>query len=815
VAAAIGTHSRNKSFLVLFFKKELLPCLPTEPERTFMNRNRPPRIIATLLCLIGIVLTLPGTYLILLGGSPYYTIAGILCIVSAALIWRGDSRGLQIYAALLAGTVLWSLWEIGFDGWALMPRVVGPLLFGVWLALPTTRRRLGARSWFGVLVIACLVGLPLGVFLGAPTAPPPGPIVSPSGPPANLADGDWTAYGRDQAGTRFSPLAQITPQNVAQLAPAWQFHTGVPTNMRVSLEVTPLKIRDRLYVCTGYNDLIALDAETGKQAWRYHANPDPSGLYAGTCRGVAYYKIPSPSSPDVACAERLLMGTVDRRLIAVDLQDGKPGAGFGKDGVVDLGVGMGPIEPGYYFVTSAPQIVRGRVVVGGWVTDGQHVGEPSGVIRAFDAVTGELSWAWDMGRPDQHGLPPPGASFTPGTPNSWAPISADEDLGLVYLPMGTSAPGYYGGYRTPVEDHYSSAVVALDAETGALRWSFQTTHHDLWDYDVSSQPTLVDLPGGVKALLQPTKRGEIFLLDRRTGTPLAGVEERAVPQGSVPGEKLAATQPFSVGMPSFAGPMPTEARMWGVTPFDQLWCRIKFREARFDGTMTPVGTDRPTLTYPGYLGGMDWGGVAVDLSRNLMIVNSNRVGNYNRLIPRSEADRLGIKPFSAHSHDFAGGPVAQAGTPYAVSVASFLSPLLVPCTQPPYGMISAVDLTTKRLVWSKPFGTARDSGPLTIPSHLPFTMGMPNIGGAVATKGGVFFIGSAQDNFLRAYETATGRELWRTRLPAGGQATPMTYWSAASGRQFVLIAAGGHGGLLTTPGDTLAAYALPKQGAAP
>ena len=454
--------------------------------------------------------------------------------------------------------------------------------------------------------------------------------------------------------------------------------------------------------------------------------------------------------------------------------------------------------------------MRGRVVLGGWVTDGQYVGEPSGVIRAFDATTGAFAWAWDMGRPDDHGLPLPDKGFTRGTPNSWAPISADEDLGLVYLPMGNATPDYYGGYRNAVDDKYSSSVVALDAETGALHWSFQTAHHDLWDYDVASQPTLVDLPGGVKALLQATKRGEIFMLDRRTGTPLAGVEERAVPQGGVQGEKLAPTQPFSIGLPSFAGPMPTEARMWGLTPFDQLWCRIKFREARFEGTMTPLGTDRPTLTYPGFLGGMDWGGVSVDLSRNLMIVNSNRVGNYNRLIPRAEADRLGIKPFSARGHDYAGGPVAQAGTPYAVSVAPFLSPLLVPCTQPPYGMISAVDLTTKQLVWSKPFGTGQDSGPLTIPSHLPFTMGVPNIGGSVATKGGLFFIGSSQDKYLRAFETASGREVWRARLPAGGQATPMTYWSAASGRQFVLIAAGGHGGLLTTPGDSVIAYALPK-----
>jgi len=772
-----------------------------------IGEARKPRVIAAVLLIAGLGLGLPGGYLLSLGGSAYYVVAGCLALASAVLLWRGDGRALCVFGALLAGTALWALWEVGFDGWALLPRVLGPLLIGVWLAMPWTRRRLGGGGgWFAALVLAVLIGLPAGVAMtGQDRAPP---AAAPVAKANDAAAGDWVEYGRDKAGTRFSPLSQLTPGNVAQLAPAWEFHTGIPADLRVSLEVTPLKIRDRLYFCTGYNDMIALDAETGKLAWRFQAHVNPAGLYAGTCRGVAYFHAPGPAG--AACAERILEATVDRRLIAVDLLDGRPCPGFGAGGMVDLGAGMGPIEPGYYFVSSAPAVVRGRVVLGGWVTDGQYVGEPSGVIRAFDAMTGQLAWAWDMGRPDQHGAPPPGQSYTRGTPNSWAPISADEELGLVYLPTGNATPDYYGGTRTQVDDQYSSAVVALDAETGALRWSFQTTHHDLWDYDVGSQPTLVDLPGGVKALVQPTKRGEIFLLDRQTGAPLAAVAERAVPQGGVAGERISPTQPFSVGMPSFAGPMPTEARMWGLTPFDQLWCRIKFREARFDGTMTPLGLDRPTLTYPGFLGGMDWGSVSVDTGSKLMIVNSNRVGNYNRLIPRAVADRLGIKPFSASGHQYAGGPVAQAGTPYAVAVGPFLSPLVVPCTQPPYGMISAVDLNTRQVVWSKPFGTGTDSGPLTLHSHLPFTMGVPNIGGPVTTAGGIFFIGASQDNYLRAYETATGRELWRARLPAGGQATPMTYWSAASGRQFVLIAAGGHGGLLTTPGDAILAFALPK-----
>jgi quinoprotein glucose dehydrogenase len=333
----------------------------------------------------------------------------------------------------------------------------------------------------------------------------------------------------------------------------------------------------------------------------------------------------------------------------------------------------------------------------------------------------------------------------------------------------------------------------------------------VWDYDVASQPTLFDLPNGDKALLQPTKRGQLFLLDRRTGKPLAPVEERPVPQTTVAGERTSPTQPFSVGLPSFAGAAPTEARMWGITPFDQLWCRIKFREARFEGTLTPVGVDRPTVVYPGYAGGINWGGVAVDVDREVAIVNAVHVLNYDQLVPRAEADALGIEPVSLRVHGDVGGTVAQAGTPYAARITRFLSPLAVPCTQPPFGTISAVDLKTRRLLWSRPFGTARNSGPLRIHSHIPFTMGVPNTGGSVTTRSGLVFIGAAFDDYLRAIDLNTGHELWRAALPAGGQATPVTYWSSASARQFLLIAAAGHPAMHSTPGDFILAFALPKR----
>jgi quinoprotein glucose dehydrogenase len=769
------------------------------------------RINAGILFAAGLAAAVPGAYLLSLGGSCYYLVAGFAAILSAGLLWRGDNRGLGVYAALLVVTFAWSLWEVGFNTWALLPRMAGPLLFAVWLAIPPVRRQLRRAAPAGRWLTVCLVGITSLLVMTAMWAAIPrwrSPVASLM--PVNdatVTDGEWLEYGRDKAGTRYSPLAQITTGNVTKLQPAWSFRTGSKADYATTMETTPLKVGDRLYFCTGTSEIIALDAETGKVAWRFDPHAHAAGVLFGSCRGVTYYEVPGGAEP---CPRRLISPVIDGRVVSLDVRDGTLCTDFGDGGQLVLTTGMGLVDPGYYLVTSAPQIIRGKLVLGGYVTDGQSVDEPSGVVRAFDAKSGKFAWAWDMGRPAWRGLPQSEGSYTRGTPNSWAPISADESLGLVYLPTGNATPDYYGGRRRPFDDEFSSAIVALDAETGEVRWSFQTVHHDLWDYDVASQPTLVDLPGGIPALIQATKRGEVFLLDRRTGKPIAAVEERPAPGNGVKGEKLAQTQPFSTGMPSFAGPGPTEATMWGLTPFDQLWCRIKYGQARYDGTLTPLSDEMPAIVYPGNLGGIDWGGVSVDLQRDIVIVNSSRLPLYAQLLTRARADAIGLRPVTADYHGLAGA-AAQAGTPYAVTMnAGFLSPLGVPCTQPPYGVISAFSLHTRKVIWSKPFGTAADSGPFGIRSHLPFTMGVPNIGGSVATRGGLFFIGATQDNYLRAYETATGEELWRARLPAGGQATPMTYWSEKSRRQFVVIAAGGHPGLRTTPGDYVLAFALPS-----
>jgi quinoprotein glucose dehydrogenase len=777
---------------------------------TLLNRS-----LALLLLLIGAALIWLGGQLLAEGGSAYYLPAGIALILSAWWLWQQSAKALKLFAALWGVTLVWSLWESGINGWALAARLGLLSGIGLWLLMPWVRRSLGVQA-STVMTRATLALATLSLVSGTAWIfwndrnVGGTDIVSLAGAPAELNASDWLNYGNAQGGNRHSPLTQITAANVAALAPAWTYSLGKePNGDAAPFEATPLKIGDRLFTCSGYNDIIAIDAETGKQAWRYAAKANTDGVFGQTCRGITYYKVPAAAAGAV-CAERLYTATIDSRLIAVDMATGRLCAGFGTRGDVDLLKGMSKAPVGYYHVTSPPALVRGRLVIGGWVTDGQMTGEPSGVIRAFDAVTGQFAWAWDMGRPDTQSEPGPGETYTPGTPNSWAPMSADEALGLVYVPMGNATPDYHGGHRSPAMERYSSAVVALDAETGKPRWHFQTTHHDLWDYDVPSQPVLVDLSDGRPALLQPTKRGEIFMLDRSTGAPIAEVTEKRVAVSNLVGERSSPTQPFSTGLPSFAGTRPSEATMWGLTPIDQAWCRLQFRRARFEGSLTPIGVDRPTITWPGALGGMNWGSVSVDPVSRIMIVNSSHVINYNQLLTRAQADAMGLKAIPKPSFENIAGPVAQEGAPYAASIKPFLSPLLVPCTQPPYGMISAVDLNTRKRIWQKPLGTARDSGPVLLKTGLPIPMGVPNIGGSIITSSGLVFIGATQEHMIRAYDAKTGQELWKGRLPAGGNATPMTYWSTKSNRQFIVIAAGGHGGILSGYSDKLVAFALPK-----
>lgn len=788
-------------------------------------------VASAVLLLIGAVLVVGGGQLLMLGGSPYYVVAGLLVVASAVFTWLRRPLGPWLYGLMLVLTVAWAFWESGLDRWALTARLAAPFVLGLIFLLPgvgwTTLSKVEksdavarTASWpaFAVGLVAALVVGGVAFAIGPDDNPDPvfqagKQAAAPAATPvASNNAGDWLHYGNDPAGTRFSPLGQLTPANAKDLKLAWSVDLGKgPGGIDTQLEVTPIKIGSSLYACTAANDVLSIDSETGHVNWRFRSGNQLKSAGHAACRGVAYYRVPNMTGP---CAERIITATTDARLIALDAATGAACQSFGTNGQTSLIAGMGNVSAGYYYISSAPTIVRGRVILGGWVADGQYWGEPSGVIRAFDAVTGKFVWAFDMGRPGQKGEPGPNETYTHSTPNSWAPMSADEGLGLVYAPTGNATPDYYGAQRRPFDDRYSSSVVALDVNTGDVRWSFQTTHHDLWDYDVASQPTLVDIPaaGGIQhALLAPTKRGELFLLDRTNGRPLATVEETPAPQGhTAPGERLSPTQPFSVGMPSFRGPTWKERDMWGLTPIDQMMCRIDFRKARYDGPLTPPGPTS-SIVNPGYLGGMDWGGVSVDRSRNIVVVNSSRVGNYDRLIPRKAADKAGLVPMGQGGGvtDLAGAS-PQSNTPWAADVRPFLSVLGAPCNEPPYGMLSAVDLTTHKVIWTRPVGTARDSGPLGIRSMLPIPMGVPMSGGTITTAGGLIFMGSTQEATFRAFDVTTGKEVWSARLPAGGQATPMTYLSPASNRQFVLIAAGGNFALHSKLGSSIVAYALPK-----
>jgi quinoprotein glucose dehydrogenase len=635
------------------------------------------------------------------------------------------------------------------------------------------------------------------------------------GPEPQLEVGaDWPAYGGTYASQRYTPLDQITRDNVASLEQVWEFRTGdLPENEEeqgYSPENTPLKVGDTVFVCSAMGIVIGLDAASGREEWRYDPEVSFDAIpYGATCRGVAYYAVPDAAA-DEACATRIIWPTLDARLIAVDALTGQLCADFGTNGEINLETGLGDTVPGWYAITSPPTIVRGVAVIGSQVRDGQDEDAPSGVVRGYDAVTGEFLWAWDLGNPGVTGEPAEGETYTRGTPNMWTIASADEELGHVYLPLGNSSVDYYGSNRSALENEYATSLVAVDVTTGLDVWHFRTVNNDVWDYDLGSQATLVDFPGAdgvaVPALVLPSKQGDMYILDRRTGAPLTPVEERATPRGGVEPDYLAPTQPFSL-YHTLAKRDLTEADMWGMTPFDQLWCRIQFRQAAYQGIYTPPTTDRHWIQYPGYNGGSDWGGIAVDPVRGIIVANYNDMPNYNRLLTREEADARGIAPINAPGGAVGSG--AQAGSPYAIEVNAGWrqewTGLL--CSQPPYGGIRAIELATGRTLWDKPFGTARKNGPFRIPSMLPIDIGTPNNGGAVITASGLVFIAAATDDLFRAIDIETGETVWQVELPAGGQANPFAFES--DGKQFVGIMAGGHHFMETPIGDYVIVWALP------
>ncbi len=782
-------------------------------------RRWPALALAALLALCGLALVLGGVMLVSLGGSTYYLLAGLAMVASAALLWLRSPLALVLYAVLVLATLAWSLAEIGLDWWQLVPRgdvvfVLGALLCLPWVWRGLTRTspvaRKPALATLGVsLGLAALVGI---AALATPdgkewTGALPGPRAAPVAPEQGA---DWPSYGGTSAGLKFSPLVQLTPANVERLERVWTFHTGdLPRPGdpgEFTNEVTPIKIGNSLYLCTPHDIVYALDPETGRVQWKYdpHIRVSPN-LQHLTCRGVSYARVEASD-----CPERLFLATNDARLIALDRATGRPCAGFGTAGQLDLRAGMPRTTEGWYQFTSAPLVTRGKVVLAGAIYDNAATRMPSGAIRAFDAATGRLVWNFDPGNPTDTSPIAPGQSYVPSTPNSWGTSAADEDLGLVYVPMGNGAVDQWGGARSPETERYTATVLALDAETGRERWHFQTVHHDLWDMDVPAQPALVDLDiagrGRVPALVQSTKTGNIFVLDRRTGAPLLPVTERPVPQGAAPGDRLSPTQPYSAA--SFLPEHPIrEHDMWGATVFDQLACRIGFRRLRYEGPFTPPSL-QGTIVFPGNFGVMDWGGMAIDPVRQVAFAHPNYMAFVDKLVPQAKAgpDTKGPAGGSDLQGSAEHGFNPNRGAPFAVLLNPFLSELGLPCQAPPWGYVAGMDLTTGRVAWRRINGTIRDQSPLP----LPIEMGVPSLGGPLTTQGGVAFLGSALDYYLRAYDIRSGEELWRSRLPAGAQATPMSYRSDASGRQFVVVMAGGHRSLGTDVGDSLVAYALPR-----
>lgn len=782
-------------------------------------------VVGLLMLLMGLYMTIGGGILLGKGGSWYFVLMGLALLVSAALLLARRRAGAHLYALAFVLTLVWAWWDAGWEFWPLVSRLMVFAVLGLLVALGYAQLEAGklVMNDYGRLGAAVsVVVLGLAIIATAVSAFSPKGVIAPevtelpSLGSMEIKASDWTDWGQGPAGQRFAAVEQISRNNVDKLAVAWTARTGdVPqsTGSGAEDQNTPQQIGDRLYVCTAYGKVLALDVDTGEEKWKY----DPEGKSPNwqRCRGLAYFDGneaalraagASGRSGDVApgCRRRLFLPTIDARLIALDPDSGKPCTDFGKDGVVDLTQGMGEVKQGWYQQTSAPLVAENLVIVGGRVADNFSTDEPSGVVRAFDVLSGKLVWAWDPGNPEITGQPPQGQTYTRNSPNVWGGMSYDARLGLAYLGTGNATPDFYAAQRTPEMEKNSSAIVAMDIRTGKPRWLYQTVHHDLWDFDIPSQPALVDVTnaqGGVDpALLQVTKQGMIFMLNRETGEPLAEVQELPVPQGHVPGERYAPTQPHSTGMPNIGNQTLKESDMWGATPFDQLLCRIAFKDMDHQGVFTPPGMG-PTLQFPGSLGGMNWGSVSIDPITQTMFVNDMRLGLANYMIARAD-----MKPGASGIEM---GAVPQEGTPFGAMRQRFLSPLGIACQKPPFGTMTAVDLKSRQIKWQVPVGTVRDTGPLGIPMWLTIPIGMPTLGPSMVTKSGLVFFAGTQDFYLRAFDSANGKEIWRSRLPVGSQGGPMSYVSPRTGRQYVVITAGG---ARQSPkrGDYVIAYALPQ-----
>lgn len=810
-------------------------------------------LFAAFLLSVGLYLTIRGATLISLGGSWYYTLAGLgLLGVVALLIMRNGFAG-TLYAIIVAATVIWSIPEAGLDLLALLPRLMAWIVVGLWFYMPWYRSYVksgGDSAWVGGASLVAVALLAISAFQKHPVVEFDRIV-----PEETVAEDDWVRYGKTDEGTRFSALTQITPENVSELEEVWRFETKIPYEFKA----TPIQIGRSLFTCTPGNIIISVDAATGEENWRY--NPinrntgstwdelGQSNRFARGCRGVTYHK--AGAGYEGACRARILTSTTDARLIAVSAETGEPCADFGENGEVDLMVGMGDAPGWTYNISSAPLLAGENIVVAGTVQDNQELSNPSGVIRAWNVVDGSFAWAFDVGRPGETGLPPEGEVFTRGTPNSWSTSSYDPELDLIYVPTGNASPDYYGAKRRDFDEEITAAVVALRGETGEKEWVYRTAYHDIWDYDVPSQPTLVDITKDgeqVPAVAVGTKQGEMFLLDRRDGSPIwpatecmngatpTALGECPVPQDPAEGEWVSEVQPFSA-LPRFNVPR-YEEDMWGMTPLDQLYCRIEFKKMRYEGHYTPpmpgkgiLGlheeTSGGTFQYPGNQGGYNWTSSSVDADNGLLVVQPMLMGN--RIILISEEERMAMRGIQlsdeeaasrrqamAERADLTGQGAWDEDAPRYGLTARFMSAWKIPftdiqsqtpCFEPPYGVMAVIDLNNNQLLWKRPIGKMTEIGPFGIKPGLPFEVGTPVYGGMVTTRSGLIFQVGTFDSTMRAIDIRNGKTLWETKLPLSANATPITY--AVDGKQYVVASVPDDRPEGPTTGSQIIAYALP------
>ena len=847
------------------------------------------KFLSIIMCLFALPLVIGGGYLLYLGGSPYYVVAGVLMLTSAWLLLKRQWLAYALYSIFIVGSVIWAVWESGFYWWALATRLGFPLIFGLLMLLPWVARKMGTQkikvltgpsnntlhnasgitsntplntsspqatadlssanegehnegskksAYYWALLASVVAGAAVSFGSMANNATDKLgalDLKGDSATPANLGDplsngqqtpeGEWSAYGRTDYGQRYSPLTQINTDNVKNLEVAWQIQTGDvkgPNDVgETTYQATPLKLGNALYMCTPHNWALALDADTGEALWKFDPKVGENlQRQHQTCRGVSFYAGTNPQTSittdikaqkvkgntftkaTTQCDAKIFIPTSDAKLYALNPETGQRCQDFGNEGAIDLMHNMPFKQAGYYYSTSPPIVAGDVIIVAGAVNDNYDINSPSGVIRAYDVNTGQLMWNWDAGNPEDTkplDINDPNQTYKTSSPNSWAIASADEKLGLAYFPMGNRTPDQLGVYRSPAEEKYATSVVALDLKTGQARWVQQFVHHDLWDMDTPAQPSLIDLKtdkGVEPALVVPTKQGDVYVLNRATGKPILPIKERPASQNHlIKGEHASPTQPYSAL--SFEPKPLTEKDMWGASLLDQMMCRIEFNKLNYEGRYTPPST-QGTLVYPGNFGTFNWGSLAVDPENGVMFGMPTYLAFTSKLIPK---DSLG----DVETNKGEQGVNANEGADYAVEMGPFLSPLGVPCQQPPWGTIAAANLSTGEIAYQRKNGTVQDLSPLP----LKFELGVPGIGGPIITKGGVAFLSAATENNFRAYDLKTGDVLWNQRIPAGGQATPMTYLNS-KGEQMVVLVAGGHGSVGTEIGDYVIAYKLAK-----